>query len=134
MITHDYNALSSGKRDKSNAAYKQNYIPMTAVPVEAFSAALFAGREENGSAPWYLHTVRLIWLLLASLIMANDLHGWMFRITEEANGSLHYAYGPLYFITFGWIVIISAAGFAVLMMRCRLSQCRKFWFVPLLAA
>lgn len=110
------------------------YLPMTAVPLAAFAAAVHMGRAEDERAPRYLRLLRLLWLLLAACIMANDLHGWMFRITELREDSLRYSHGPLYFLSFGWIGLVSLASFAVLIRRCRLSQCRRLWFVPALAA
>ena len=110
------------------------YLPMTAVPLAALAAAEHMGRAEYAKAPRYLRLLRLLWLLLVALILANDLHGWMFSVTGAAGETYRYTYGALYFVTFGWIGVMSVGSFAVLMRRCRLSQCRRLWFVPALAA
>jgi len=125
--------LSSDSSVLVKALWYAYYIPMTAVPLTALSAALCIGREET-AAPRPLRSLWLLWSVLAALIMTNDLHGWMFRIAEEPGGALSHSYGALYFIVFGWIALFSVASFAVLMRRCRLSQCRKLWYFPVLAA
>jgi len=110
------------------------YIPMTAVPLEAFSASLFMGREEGAEAPHYLRWLWRLWLPMVALVMANDLHGWMFRIMAESDGAFRYSYGVLYYFVFGWIGTFSIGSLVLMMWRCRLSQCRRLWYVPVLAA
>lgn len=109
------------------------YIPFTAVPLCSFCAALCVGKEE-GAKP--LRRAKWLWAVCAFLVAAiltNDLHGAMFRI-EGYESSETYGYGFLYYLTVLWCAGLTIAAFAILLHRCRLSQCRQYWYVPVAAA
>lgn len=108
------------------------YLPFTAVPLCSFSAAFFSGREETAAAPRWLDGLWLACGCLTVLILTNDLHGLMFRLS--APGSADYTYGPVYYAVVVWIAAVTLTGFGILMHRCRLSQCRALWYIPVLAA
>ena len=109
------------------------YIPYTAVPLLSLCAALCVGRgaeEPSRTVPILLWGV---WSLLAAGFMTNDLHHWVFYVTYESGGSTsHYAW--LYFVVTGWCTALTIAAFWTLMHRCRLSQCRRLWYVPVLSS
>lgn len=118
----------------SRSCWYAYYLPCTAIPLCFFSAALFAGREENAAAPRRLTWMWLAWCGLSVLILLNDLHGMMFRIVSFSNRDFRYEYGPLYYAAALWTAFYFLTGFVILIRRCRLSRCRALWYIPVLAA
>lgn len=105
------------------------YIPFTATPLCSLCAALAVGRgEEKRPALAWLWAVCA---LLAAAAMTNDIHGLLLRFSADGRLS---GYGPIYHIVVAWGSVLTLASFIVLIHRCRLSQSRRLWFVPLGAA
>ena len=107
------------------------YLPLTAVPLCSFSAALYVGKEDDAPVPLWLHGIFTVWTACMLLILLNDFHGLMFGFAPRAGDHL---YGPLYAFTFLWMIAFTLASIVILLRKCRISQCRTLWFVPLLAA
>ena len=110
------------------------YPPLLAVPLCSLSAALSAGLEDSAPKPRFLLWLWAVMGLLSALILANDLHGWLFRFRPAAEGAGSYDYGWLYYATYVWGTALTVAALAVLVRRCRLSQCRRIWYIPVLSA
>ena len=107
------------------------YPALLFVPLLFFFAALCVDRREEDRP---LRYARLLWIppsLLSAAILTNDLHGLAFRKPgiEELR-----SHGPVYWIVLVWIVLIDLCAFGVLMRRCRRSESRRLWYVPVLSA
>ena len=127
-------ALPPQRLALSGLCWYAYYLPFTAIPLCSFSAALFAGQEENAPAPGWLKWLWLAWGCRSALVLTNDITGLMFRIEGVGGQGFRYAYGPLYYAAALWTALLLLAGFAALIRRCRLSRCRALWYIPALAA
>lgn len=109
------------------------YLPFTAVPLCSLCAALRVGAGERET---HLRRAKWLWLLcgfLVAAILTNDLHGLMFHIENHGSAEI-YEYGFLYYVTVLWCAALSVASLMILIRRCRLSQCRRLWYIPVTAA
>lgn len=105
------------------------YIPSNSVPLFSFSAALCVSTEETAGRPRLL-PCWAVTAVLTLLALTNDLHGLVFRFQPDGED---YEYGLLFSLMTVWSVLLTLAAFAVLLRRCRLSQCRKRWYLPVIA-
>ena len=118
--------------ESGRMAWYALYIPVLAVPLLFFFAALCVDRREEDHPLRHAHILWIVPLVLSTLFLTNNLHQLAFRFTEEgSDAALH---GPVYWIGAAWVVIINLCAFGVLMHRCRLSASRRLWFIPFLAA
>ncbi|MBQ8921517.1 MAG: hypothetical protein IJ060_05070 [Oscillospiraceae bacterium] len=107
-----------------------SYVPSNSAPLFSLAAALSVGTEETARRPRILLPCWAVTALLTLLTLTNNLHELMFRFTSP-DGS--YDYGILYWIVTIWSVLLMLAAYVILLRRCRLSQCRKRWYLPTLA-
>lgn len=110
------------------------YLSFSALPLCFLSSAYLIGREENSRFPFWLTGAWIGWGCLSLLALTNDLHGLLFEIEGLSAGAYQYSYRPLYFCVVAWIAVGMLTGFALLLHRCRVRQCRALWYVPVLAA
>ena len=107
------------------------YPALLFVPLVFFFAALCVDRREEDRP---LRHARLLWVppaLLTAAVLTNDLHGLAFQKPGVENLRSH---GPVYWLGLVWIVVIDLCAFGVLMSRCRRSDSRRLWYVPMLSA
>ena len=78
-----------------------------------------------------LRRLLLLWLaeaLLCGLMLTNPLHRWFYTF---AQGSTEIArHGPLYVIMVCWCAVFAVTTIVLLLVRCRNSSSRRFWFLP----
>ena len=110
------------------------YIPFVITPMFSLSAAFCIDRHEKGRVIRGLLPLWAVAVMLCLGIMANDLHGFMFKIEIYTSEKVVYSYGVLYYITFAWCILITVFAFIVLMRRCTLSMSRRLWYIPVLSS
>ncbi|MGI6238660.1 MAG: hypothetical protein ACOYI5_03420 [Christensenellales bacterium] len=112
------------------------YIPMIAIPLLQFLAALRVGRreEERIDARWRLLVIPAA--LLIAGVLTNDLHQFAFRFHPGfLDWERAYARGWLYTAAFLWIAILLASALATIARKRRAAKVeRGVWlpFAPLL--
>ena len=96
----------------------------------SFLAALYTGRgrrEVKRSFPaalWALETA------LCAMMLTNPLHGLFYTFVP---GSLDIrVHGPVYILMIGWCAVFAIAAIVLLLIRCRNSFSRSYWFLPVL--
>lgn len=124
----------SGSAFADRCARYLYYLPLTAVPLIGFMAALCIGK---GDADRPLRTARELWLaelVLCLGVFTNGLHGRLMTFLTFDGEAHAVSYGWLYYVIVGWSFLAALAGLVVLLRRCRLSAVRRLWYVPVLPA
>ncbi|MCR5250068.1 MAG: hypothetical protein K6E50_05625 [Lachnospiraceae bacterium] len=107
------------------------YIPMTAIPLFMFMAAL---RVEPVSFGKHAARAELILLLLevllAGLIMTNHLHSQLFHVTVFPDKE--YTRGWLYFVVLFWMCGLGIGSLVLFVRKCTISAARELRVLPAL--
>lgn len=108
------------------------YVPQCLVPPIAFVAALGLTRQGNRTNKW-VNLIFIPAIILIVLVLTNDLHQAAFRFKPNfENFSSDYTHGVVYYLAIAWIVSVTLAAVATLMLKCRISACRKRVWIPVL--
>lgn len=104
------------------------YLPMLFIPLFSLFVALSLGKPANAK----LSKTTLLLLAIPTVLcllfeLTNDLHQLVFSFPEgeawtgENNG---YRFG--YYIVLGWEIFCALAAFVIMLIKCRLSQRKKY--------
>ena len=108
------------------------YVPQILAPLFSLFAALQLGRRDGDtfSLRWYLLFIPAICLIGG--VLTNDLHQMAFRAAPgAATLSADYMHGWVYYLAMAWIVVLLLATGAVIYCKCRVSESRRYAWVPL---
>ncbi len=108
------------------------YVPQILAPLFSLFAALQLGRRDGDtfSLRWYLLFLPAICLIGG--VLSNDLHQMAFRAAPgAATLSADYIHGWVYYLAMAWIVVLLLATGAVIYCKCRVSESRRYAWVPL---
>ena len=104
------------------------YLPMLLIPLFSLFVALSLGKPTNAKLSKTTLLLLYIPTVLCLLsVVTNDFHQLIFSFREgEAwtNGNMSYA--PGYFFVIGWEIICALAAFAIMLIKCRHSQRKKY--------
>ena len=110
------------------------YVPQILAPLFSLFAALQMGRREGAafSRRWYLLFIPAA--LLIGGILSNDLHQLAFRsVPGAATLQADYTHGWMYYLAMTWIVGLLLATGIIVYRKCRISESRRYAWVPLCA-
>ena len=94
----------------------------------SFLAALYVGRREDRKPGGYVFALWIMETLLCAAMLTNPLHGLFYTF---APGSLEIeSHGPVYLLMVCWCGVFALAAVAVLLVKCRNSRSRRYWFLP----
>ena len=112
------------------------YLPMLFIPLFSLYVAILLGKPANArlskTALLLLYIPTALCLLL---VLTNDLHQLVFSFpegevwTDRNNG---YTFG--YYMVIGWEALCALAAFVIMLIKCRLSQRKKYLPFLLLTA
>ena len=105
------------------------YVPLIGMSLCFFCAALSVGRRSSSKTGLKV-LISIAGAVLSALILMNDLHGWMFRFKDAER--IKYSLGPLLIIVLVSVSALLIAGFIMLLVKCRVSDCRRYFFIPLI--
>ena len=108
------------------------YVPQILAPLFSLFAALQLGRREGDalSPRWRLMYIPAA--LLIGGILTNDLHQMAFRAAPGAAMlEADYTHGWVYYLAMAWIVGLLLATGIVVYCKCRVSESRRYAWVPL---
>lgn len=105
------------------------YLAFITVPLFSFHAATGLSREQDPCHA-FLKPAWIIGGMLTAGVASNNIHGKLLSITATGENDI-YTHGWLYFVLVAYSVLMSAGVLIVLIRCCRLSQCRRYLFVPL---
>ena len=110
------------------------YVPQILAPLFSLFAALEVGRREGDafSRRWYLLFIPAA--LLIGGILSNDLHQLAFcAVPGAATLQADYTHGWMYYLAMTWIVGLLLATGIIVYRKCRISESRRYAWVPLCA-
>lgn len=111
------------------------YIPALFIPLLSLFAALSVGEDRRPRAHRLARLAVLVTLVLAALVLTNDLHQLVFRFRPGfADWDSDYLHTPLFFLIYGWIALLFIGVICLLFSRCRVSASRRLVWVPMLPA
>ena len=111
------------------------YLPMLFIPLFSLFVAISLGKPANAKLS---KTVMLLLyiptVLCLLLVLTNDFHQLVFAFLEGkvwTDDNMSYAFG--YYFVIGWEIICALAAFVIMLIKCRLSQRKKYLPFLLLA-
>lgn len=110
------------------------YIPLLTIPVLAIFVSMYIGRDESYRLKKQSFLLFLPSLALMALILTNDLHELAFRFPEGSavKSERDYSYAPVFYITVMWIIVCAAASLIILVVKSRLANKRRLFWLPLI--
>lgn len=109
-------------------AWYAYYVSFTSVPLCVFLAVLCIGKGEK-ECP--LRLAKWLWsvpIVLLIMIFTNPWHSLFLRFHDETHEV--YSGGPVYFVCFGWTVVLAVAILVTVFRRCQITALHRYWFIP----
>ena len=111
------------------------YLPMLFIPLFSLFVAISLGKPANAKlSKTTLVLLSIPTVLCLFLVLTNDLHQLVFAFLEGkvwTDNNMTYAFG--YYFVIGWEIICALAAFVIMLIKCRLSQRKKYLPFLLLA-
>lgn len=111
------------------------YFPQVFMLLWMLFAVLHIGKGSNQpiNKRWKLLYIPAALLVLG--VLTNDLHGLAFYFPDGVanwTDNSNYIYGPLYYLTLAWMVVLFVSILAITIVRCSVLEYRKNIWMPLL--
>ena len=103
------------------------YLPMLFIPLISIFVSMSLGKQENYRLPKWTALLYIPTVLFLLLVVTNDFHQLVFAFpagevwTDKNND---YVFG--YYLVIGWAIICALTSFIIMVIKCRLSQRKKF--------
>ena len=111
------------------------YLPMLFIPLFSLFVAISLGKPANAKlSKTTLVLLSIPTVLCLLLVLTNDLHQLVFAFLEGkvwTDNNMNYAFG--YYFVIGWEIICALVAFVIMLIKCRLSQRKKYLPFLLLA-
>lgn len=111
------------------------YLPMLFIPLFSLFVAISLGKPANAKlSKTTLVLLSIPTVLCLLLVLTNDLHQLVFAFPEGkvwTDNNMNYAFG--YYFVLGWEILCGFAAFIIMLIKCRLSQRKKYLPFLLLA-
>ena len=110
------------------------YISFIMMPMLSLSAADYVSKDENADMSG---CIRVLWgttgiLLLG--VLTNDFHHFVLSFSRKPDATDQISYCWLYYVIFVWSFAVTLGSFLLLIKKCKLSQCRRKWYIPIIPA
>lgn len=110
------------------------YISFIVIPMLSLSAAAYVSKDEHAEMPG---CIRVLWGITGILllgILTNDMHHFVLSFSRTSHGTDQISYYWLYYVIFVWAFAITLGSYILLIKKCKLSQCRRKWYIPIIPA
>ena len=109
------------------------YFPMILIPIFSVFVSMSLGNPENYRLPKWTSLLYIPTLICLILVVTNDFHQLVFAFPAgEVWSDKNYDYVFGYFPVIGWEIICSLTSFTIMVIKCRLSQRKKYLPLSLL--
>lgn len=109
------------------------YFPMLFIPLFSVFVSMSLGKPENYRLPKWTSLLYIPTVLCLLLVVTNDFHQLVFDFPAgEVWSDKNYDYVFGYFPVIGWEIICSLTSFTIMVIKCRLSQRKKYLPLSLL--
>ena len=108
------------------------YISFTGLPMLSLSSAAYVSRDENSDMPV---PVKVCWGTTAVMmlcVLTNDIHHFVLTFLKTDGEGDNTIYHWIYFVIFVWSFFVTLGSFLLLIKKCKLSQCRRKWYIPII--
>ena len=103
------------------------YFPMLFIPLFSVFVSMSLGKPESYRLPKWTTLLYIPTLLFLLLVLSNDFHQLVFSFpagTVWSDSDSGYEYG--YYLVIGWEILCALSAFAVMLVKCRMAQRRKY--------
>lgn len=103
------------------------YFPMLFIPLFSVFVSMSLGKPESYRLPKWTTLLYIPTLLFLLLVLSNDFHQLVFSFpagTVWSDSDNGYEYG--YYLVIGWEILCALSAFAVMLVKCRIAQRRKY--------
>ena len=110
------------------------YLPMLFIPLLSLFVAISLGKPANSKLSKTTLLLYIPTVLCLLLVLTNDFHQLIFSFPEGkvwTDNNMNYAFG--YYFVLGWEILCGLAAFIIMLIKCRLSQRKKYLPFLLLA-
>lgn len=109
------------------------YFPMLFIPLISVFVSMSLGKPENYRLPKWTSLLYIPTVLFLLMVVTNDLHQLVFAFPAgEVWSDKNYDYVLGCFLVIGWEIICALASFTIMVIKCRLSQRKKYLPLSLL--
>ena len=109
------------------------YFPMLFIPLFSVFVSMSLGKPENYRLPKWTSLLYISTVLCLLLVVTNDFHQLVFDFPAgEVWSDKNYDYVFGYFPVICWEIICSLTSFTIMVIKCRLSQRKKYLPLSLL--
>ena len=109
------------------------YFPMLFIPLFSVFVSMSLGKPENYRLPKWTSLLYIPTLICLILVVTNDFHQLVFTFPAgEVWSDKNYDYVFGYFPVIGWEIICALTSFTIMVIKCRLSQRKKYLPLSLL--
>lgn len=109
------------------------YFPMLFIPLFSVFISMSLGKPENYRLPKWTSFLYIPTVLCLLLVVTNDFHQLVFDFPAgEVWSDKNYDYVFGYFPVIGWEIICALTSFTIMVIKCRLSQRKKYLPLSLL--
>lgn len=109
------------------------YFPMLFIPLFSVFISMSLGKPENYRLPKWTSLLYIPTLICLLLVVTNDFHQLVFDFPAgEVWSDKNYDYVFGYFPVIGWEIICALTSFTIMVIKCRLSQRKKYLPLSLL--
>ena len=103
------------------------YFPMLFIPLISVFVSLSLGKPENYRLPKWTSLLYIPTLICLMLVVTNDFHQLVFAFPAGevwSDNNNDYVFG--YLLVIGWEIICALTAFTIMVIKCRLSQRKKY--------
>lgn len=112
------------------------YLPMLFLPMLALLVALFIGKPDDHRLSKWSYILWIIPGVLFAFVMTNDFHQLVFTFPADLSRHLwsdaEYGYNFLFRVINLWEAFCPIAALLIMLVRCRISGMRKYFWLPAL--
>ena len=109
------------------------YFPMVFIPLISVFVSMSLGKPENYRLPKWTSLLYIPTVLCILLVVTNDFHQLIFAFPAgEVWSDKNNDYVLGYFLVIVWAIICALASFTIMVIKCRLSQRKKYLPLSLL--
>lgn len=123
--------LTRDIEDLNRYLWYSYYVSLCLIPPTLLLTSLSIENKNGKSLNkwWYLIYVPALVLLV--FIYTNDIHQWVFVLNFE-NGEFSYTHGFIFYIAIAWEILITFISILIMILKCRVSACKKRVWIPIL--
>ncbi len=111
------------------------YIPQIFIPSLFFIVAYLLDKQERSFKTGHkvMFPVLFVSAVLVLMVLTNDLHQLVFRFDGEPYTEKNYDHFPVFYIVWGWMVLLALYSIVSIVRKCRVHERKKFAILPLVA-